>query len=86
MGVLARNREFNIKMGNASTAWLHPHLTQGTQFSVILTEGRPDETGITTARAISDLHVPTSVILDSGVGYCMDRWEGRWGGIWWGWQ
>ncbi|KAK2076372.1 hypothetical protein QBZ16_000897 [Prototheca wickerhamii] len=45
----------------------------GTQFSVILTEGRPDETGITTARAISDLHVPTSVILDSGVGYCMDR-------------
>ena len=57
---------------------LHP--AQGTQFSVILTEGRPDETGITTARAISDLLVPTSVILDSGVGYCMDRWERMGGG------
>lgn len=55
---------------------MHPRLwplPQGTQFSVIVTEGRPDETGLKTARALRELHIPVSVVLDSGVGYAMDR-------------
>ena len=45
----------------------------GRQFSVIVTEGRPDETGITMARSLEDLKVPATVVLDSGVGYVMER-------------
>lgn len=40
---------------------------------MIVTEGRPDETGITTARALKDSGVPTSLVLDSGVGYVMEK-------------
>lgn len=50
---------------------------QGTQFKVIVTEGRPDETGITTARALKDAGVPTSLVLDSGVGYAMEKYARR---------
>ena len=45
----------------------------GRQFSVIVTEGRPDETGLTMARALEDLKIPVTVVLDSGVGYVMER-------------
>jgi hypothetical protein len=40
---------------------------------VILTEGRPDETGLIMARVLEELRVPVTVILDSGVGYAMER-------------
>ena len=40
---------------------------------MIVTEGRPDETGLTMARILDDMKVPVSVVLDSGVGYAMER-------------
>lgn len=46
---------------------------QGQQFSVIVTEGRPDETGFTMARVLDELKIPVTVVLDSGVGYAMER-------------
>jgi translation initiation factor eIF-2B subunit alpha len=46
---------------------------QGKQFNVIVTEGRPDETGLTMARVLEELRLPTTVVLDSGVGYIMER-------------
>lgn len=46
---------------------------QGKQFSVIVTEGRPDETGLTMARVLEEMRVPTTVVLDSAVGYVMER-------------
>ncbi|KAL6767098.1 hypothetical protein ACKKBG_A38570 [Auxenochlorella protothecoides x Auxenochlorella symbiontica] len=54
-------------------AVLRKAVAAGTQFNVIVTEGRPDETGITTARALKDSGVPTSLVLDSGVGYVMEK-------------
>ncbi|GAB4820971.1 hypothetical protein N2152v2_008017 [Parachlorella kessleri] len=45
----------------------------GKQFSVIVTEGRPDETGLIMARLLEELRVPVTVILDSGVGYAIER-------------
>lgn len=45
----------------------------GTRFSVIVTEGRPDETGLAMARALSESRTPVTVILDAGVGYVMER-------------
>lgn len=52
----------------------HPiHYKQGKQFSVIVTEGRPDETGLTMARVLEEMRVPTTVVLDSAVGYVMER-------------
>ncbi|RMZ54930.1 hypothetical protein APUTEX25_000447 [Auxenochlorella protothecoides] len=54
-------------------AVLRKAVAAGTQFNVIVTEGRPDETGITTARALKDSGVPTSLVLDSGVGYVMEN-------------
>lgn len=45
---------------------------QGAQFSVVLTEGRPDGTGLQMASALTDLNIPVIVILDSGVAYAMD--------------
>ena len=46
---------------------------QGKQFSVIVTEGRPDETGLTMARVLEEMRVPTTVILDCAVAYAMER-------------
>ena len=40
---------------------------------MIVTEGRPDETGFTMARVLDELKIPVTVILDSGVGYAMER-------------
>lgn len=45
----------------------------GKQFRVIVTEGRPDETGLTMARVLEELRLPVTVVLDSGVGYIMER-------------
>lgn len=45
----------------------------GTRFQVIATEGRPDETGLATARALSASGTPVTVVLDAGVGYAMER-------------
>lgn len=50
---------------------------QGKQFSVIVTEGRPDETGLTMARVLEEMRVPTTVILDSAAAYAMERWVGH---------
>lgn len=47
-------------------------ISQGAQFSVVVTEGRPDETGLQMARALTDLHIPVVAILDAGVAYAMD--------------
>jgi translation initiation factor eIF-2B subunit alpha len=54
----------------------HPRSTsalQGTQFSVMVTEGRPDNTGITMAKALTEMGVPVTLVLDSGVAYAMGR-------------
>lgn len=45
---------------------------QGTRFSVVVTEGRPDENGLRVARALEELNVPVITILDGGVAYAMD--------------
>ena len=47
-------------------ALLRRAAARGTQFSVTVTEGRPDGTGLTMARALSDLGVPVVAILDCG--------------------
>ena len=46
---------------------------QGVRFSVIVTEGRPDETGLSMARALDELHVPVTLVLDSGAAYILER-------------
>eukprot|EP00894_Picocystis_sp_ML_P001117 jgi/Pico_ML_1/51634/g2628.t1 len=46
---------------------------RGINFSVYCTEGRPDGTGITTARALKDLSIPVTVILDSAAAFIMER-------------
>ena len=46
---------------------------QGQQFSVVVTEGRPDETGFTMARVLDELKIPVTVVLDSGIGYVMEK-------------
>lgn len=43
-------------------------------FHVIVTEGRPDGTGSSMARILNELGIPTTVVLDSGVGYVMERY------------
>ena len=53
----------------------HVCLRQGIQFSVVLTEGRPDETGLTMARALDDMHVPVIAILDSAVAYALEAFR-----------
>ncbi len=45
---------------------------QGGQFSVVVTEGRPDGTGIEMARALHELNIPVVAILDSGVAYAIN--------------
>jgi translation initiation factor eIF-2B subunit alpha len=45
----------------------------GTNFSCIVTEGRPDGTGLKAARALAELNIPTTLILDSGVAYAMEK-------------
>jgi translation initiation factor eIF-2B subunit alpha len=47
----------------------------GQQFSVTVTEGRPDETGFTMAKVLTDLKIPTTIVLDSAVGYIMESMD-----------
>jgi len=54
-------------------ALLSTAAAQGVNFSVVCTEGRADGTGLLMARALSDLGLPTTMILDSGVAYSLDR-------------
>ena len=42
---------------------------------MVLTEGRPDETGLTMARALDDMHVPVIAILDSAVAYALEAFR-----------
>ena len=49
-------------------------VASGQQFSVIVTEGRPDETGVAMARVLDELQIPVTMILDSAVGYVMERY------------
>ena len=67
--------------------WIDPHHpftlgSQGTQFSVIVTEGRPDATGIKMTKALDEMGIPSTLILDSGVAYSMERCAG--GGVMFG--
>ena len=48
---------------------------QGIHFSVVVTEGRPDETGLTMARALDDMGVPVDIILDSAIAYALERFR-----------
>eukprot|EP00808_Paulinella_micropora_P020297 g27695.t1 len=45
----------------------------GKYFSVIVTEGRPDHQGMRTARELCRAGIPTTMVLDSAVGYVMDK-------------
>jgi translation initiation factor eIF-2B subunit alpha len=46
---------------------------QNINFSVYVTEGRPDGTGQTMARELDKLGVPVTMVLDSGVAYALER-------------
>jgi translation initiation factor eIF-2B subunit alpha len=48
---------------------------QGIQFEVVITEGRPDETGLTMAQALSDMRVPVIAILDCAVAYALEAFR-----------
>ena len=48
-------------------------VADGTHFSVIVTEGRPTESGIKMAKALLVAGIPTTVIMDAGVAHCMER-------------
>lgn len=45
---------------------------QGIQFSVVVTEGRPDGTGLTMANALSKMKVPCTIVLDSAVAFALE--------------
>lgn len=40
---------------------------------MVVTEGRPDSTGLKMARALDELGIPTTLVLDSGVAYALER-------------
>lgn len=40
---------------------------------MIVCEGRPDDTGNMTARKLDEMGIPVTLVLDSGVGYIMER-------------
>ena len=52
--------------------------SQGIQFSVVVTEGRPDETGLAMARELHELGVPVIAILDSAVAFALERLRCVW--------
>ncbi|KAK9840552.1 hypothetical protein WJX81_000785 [Elliptochloris bilobata] len=54
-------------------ALLRRAVAQGIQFSVVVTEGRPDETGLAMARDLHELGVPVIAILDSAVAFALER-------------
>lgn len=54
-------------------AILQRAVAQGSHFSVVVAEGRPDGTGITMAKALDEMGIPVTLVLDSGVAYVMER-------------
>ena len=54
-------------------ALLQRAVAQGSNFNVIVTEGRPDGTGIKMARSLDEVGVNTTLVLDSGVAHVMER-------------
>ncbi|KAL3158854.1 hypothetical protein ABBQ32_011573 [Trebouxia sp. C0010 RCD-2024] len=53
-------------------ALLHQVANNGVQFSVVVTEGRPDSTGLAMANALSKMKVPCTIVLDSGVAFALE--------------
>ena len=47
--------------------------SEGRHFSVVVLEGRPDAAGAKAAKVYADAGIPTTVVLDSAVGYVMER-------------
>ena len=54
-------------------ALLRRAAASGTQFSVVVTEGRPDGTGLLVARTLEEQGIPVTLVLDSAVAYIMER-------------
>ena len=52
-------------------ALLRRAASRGHQFSVVVTEGRPDEAGLKMARALSESGIPVTVIIDSAVAWSL---------------
>mmetsp|Transcript_6725 Transcript_6725/g.18001 ORF Transcript_6725/g.18001 Transcript_6725/m.18001 type:complete len:340 (+) Transcript_6725:108-1127(+) len=50
-------------------------VAQGTHFNVVVTEGRPDGTGLQMAKALDEAGIPATLVLDSGVAYMLERVE-----------
>ena len=46
------------------------------RFKVIVLEGRPDSGGAKSARAYDAAGIPTALILDSAIGYIVERGSG----------
>eukprot|EP00884_Botryococcus_braunii_P016301 jgi/Botrbrau1/3354/Bobra.0048s0048.1 len=53
-------------------ALLRKAASQGIQFSVVVTEGRPDATGLAMAKALDESHIPVLAILDCAVAYALE--------------
>lgn len=53
-------------------ALLQQVVDNGVQFSVVVTEGRPDSTGLTMANALSKMKVPCTIVLDSAVAFALE--------------
>ena len=45
---------------------------------MVVTEGRPDETGLAMARELHELGVPVIAILDSAVAFALERLRCAW--------
>lgn len=54
-------------------AVLYAAAQQGRNFSVVVTEGRPDVQGIASAQALKQAGVPVTVVLDAAAAYVMER-------------
>ena len=46
---------------------------QGKHFEIMVLEGRPDASGAKAAKVFADAGIPTTVVLDSAVGYVMEN-------------
>ena len=53
-------------------ALLRRAASKGQQFSVVVTEGRPDGAGLAMARALSESGIPATVIIDSAVAWALE--------------
>ena len=52
-------------------ALLRRAASRGHQFSVVVTEGRPDEAGLKMAKALAESGIPVTVIIDSAVAWSL---------------